>query len=87
MDYNDKLKSLRKDRNKTIDTIKKLDESKKEELEAAKKTVEEKYDILKENDSKKLDKKTSEVYNYVKLIEEKSTLPKEIMYSICFSIV
>ena len=31
MDYNDKLKSLRKDRNKTIDTIKKLDESKKEE--------------------------------------------------------
>lgn len=82
MDYNDKLKSLREDKNKTIDTFKKLDESEKEELADAKKTIEEKYEVLKEQASNELDKKTSEVYNYAKLIEEKSTLPKEIMYSI-----
>lgn len=82
MDYNDKLKSLREDRNKTVDNFKKLDESEKEELTDAKKAIEEKYDVLKEKASNELDKKTSEVYNYAKLIEEKSTLPREIMYSI-----
>lgn len=82
MDYNNRLKSLRADKNQTVDEIKELDKSKFEELEEAKRLIEEKYSELKLKSFSDLDIKTTEVYNYCKLIEKNSTMDSNIFHVI-----
>lgn len=82
MDYSAVLKNLRTDKNQTVDEIKGLDESKSKELKEAKKLIEEKYSSLKEKSFSDLGRKTTEVYNYCKLIEKYSTMDSDIFHVI-----
>lgn len=78
MDYNSILKSLRSDKNQTVDEIKNLDKSQTKESKESKILIEEKYSILKQKSFGDLDIKTTEVYNYCKLIEKNSTMESTI---------
>lgn len=78
MDYNNILKNLRSDKNEFVDRGKELEKSKLEELEKAKQGIEERYKKLQQDNYNIVSKKTEEVYNYSKLIEEKSTMSSKI---------
>lgn len=82
MDYNTILKQMRNEKNITVDEIKMLDESESKELKETKKTIEEKYSGLKEKSFGDLGKKTTDIYNYCKLIEKYSTMDSDIFYVI-----
>lgn len=74
MDYNTKLKNLRSAKNETIENIKILDKNKLEEIEEAKRLIEEKYLTLELKSLDELNKNVDELCNYSKLIEEYSTM-------------
>lgn len=82
MDYNSRLKSLRTDRNYAIDEIKELDKREVEELKETRRLIEEKYSNLKQKPFSDLDRKTTELYNYCKLIEKYSTMDSKIFHII-----
>lgn len=82
MDYNSRLNNLRADKNQTVDEIKELNKNKSKELKEAKRLIEEKYSNLQQKSFSDLDRKTTELYNYCKLIEKNSTMDSDIFHVI-----